>query len=164
MLLLLILSFFLPAEQVRERYYQSIKSEKQAEALYQSLSELAEKEVFFLAYKGATESLLAKHAFNPVNKMKWLKKADATLRKAIQTKPQELEFRFLRFSYQHYVPAFLGYSKEVEEDLAVMIQLIQSKKYGDAPPALVKNAIQFMKETKRGTPEQKKQLELLIAP
>lgn len=163
LLLLLFLSLIMPADQIRERYYQGVKSEKQAESLYESLQDLADKEVFYLAYKGATESLLAKHAFNPVNKMKWLKRADASLRKAIQIKPQELEFRFLRFSYQHYVPAFLGYSKEVDEDLAVMIQLIQARKYGDAPSSMIKNAIQFMKETGRGTPEQKKQLEALFA-
>lgn len=164
MLLLFLFSLFLPADQVRDRYYQSVESDKEAEALYVVLKDKTEKEPFFLAYKGATESLLAKHAFNPINKVKWLKRADATLRKAINTRPQELEFRFLRFSYQHYVPAFLGYSKELEEDLSVMIQLIQTKKYGDAPVSLVKNALQFMKETGRGTPEQKKLLESLSIP
>jgi hypothetical protein len=164
MLLLLILSLFLPTDQIRNRYYKSISSEKEAEILYDELKNLGEKSPFYLAYQGATESLLAKHAFNPINKMKWLKRADSTLRKAISARPQELEFRFLRFSYQHYVPGFLGYSKEIDEDMTVMLQLILFRQYGEAPVSLVNNAIQFMKETGRGTPQQKKILESLISP
>jgi hypothetical protein len=77
-----------------------------------------------LAYYGATQSLVAKHSWNPYTKMDYLAKSQSTLQKAIALKPQDAEMRFLRFSIQYYVPKFLGYSKNLEEDKNVILKNI----------------------------------------
>lgn len=67
-------------------------------------------------YKGASETLLAKHARNPHKKLSRLRKGVKLIGEAAADAPKDIELRFLRFSVTHYLPGFLGYGKHMEKD------------------------------------------------
>jgi hypothetical protein len=109
---------------LRREYLQAVENEKKTDELLATLTKENSQEPLFIGYKAALEALKAKHAFNPYNKMTYLKKAQKTFEQAIGMSPEDVEVRFLRFSVQHYLPGFLGASKNLEEDKQVIVQHI----------------------------------------
>jgi hypothetical protein len=114
------------------------------------------------AYKGAAEALKAKHAFNPFNKLKYLKSALNTLEIAASNDPYNIEIRFMRFSILHYIPGILGYSRERDEDLKIITELIINNKTSDISPDLEKGIISFLIDSDRLPSHQTAKLKALI--
>ena len=142
-------------EQVRISFTKAVESEEITNSLLNQLEKVKNNNPLLLAYYGATQSLVAKHAWNPYTKMDYLAKSQATLQKAITLKPQDAEMRFLRFSIQYYVPRFLGYSKNLDEDKSVILKNI------DRCPDDVRGVIsRFLIDSGMCTPLEKKQLEI----
>ncbi len=108
----------------------------------------------YMAYYGAFQSLMAKHAFNPYNKLDYLKKSQQSLNKAISQNPTDAEMRFLRFSIQYYVPRFLGYSSNLEEDKKVILANVH-RCQGDVKAVISR----FMLETNMLTETERKTLQ-----
>ncbi len=69
-----------------------------------------------LAYSGALTALKAKHAFNPLKKLKYFKRGKAQIQAAVEADPSNVEVRFLRYCLQKKSPPVLGYHQEIEED------------------------------------------------
>ncbi len=135
--------------QIRKDYYAAINNEKAAEKLYLNLKSRNSSEPIILAYLGSAQAIRARHAFNPYNKVTYLKIGLKTLETAVKSSTQNLEIRFLRFSLEHYIPSFLGFSKHLETDRAKIIELVKQKKFGAMDKPLLLNLLSFMKETKR---------------
>lgn len=135
--------------QLRKNYYLAVNDAKLTDEVYKMLVNIAKPTPIELGYLGGIEALRAKHSWNPYNKMKFLAKADEILKKAIAQDPNCIEIRFLRFSYQHYLPNMLGYSKEIKEDLTALISLIAANKYADTDKDLIKNIVKFLLESNR---------------
>ena len=135
--------------EIRKDYILAVKNEKAADRLYQSLKDKDLSAPIILAYFGSAQAIRARHAFNPYNKIAFLKSGLTTLEKAVSKSPDNLEIRYLRFSLEHYIPAFLGFSKHLEEDKRMIINLTKQKKFGLMDKALLLNLRNFMKETKR---------------
>jgi hypothetical protein len=144
---------------LRRAYLQAVEDEKKTDELLALLSRENSPEPLLIGYKGALEALKAKHAFNPYNKMSYLKKARQTFEQAIGLSPEDVELRFLRFSVQHYLPAFLGASKNLEEDKQVIVQHI-------AKPGLDKDVrttiARFLLESKRCTTAEQQKLQAVL--
>lgn len=104
------------ANDVRRLYTAAIESAAKTEQLHQTLTALKPTEPLVLAYLGAVEALLAKHAWNPYNKVAWLNKAAKNFSSALKKSPNHAEIRYLRFSTEHYLPPFLGHN-HLQEDL-----------------------------------------------
>lgn len=134
--------------QLRQRYYAAVQSSSVTEKLYGELKKQTKPSPIILAYIGSLEALKAKHALNPYYKIQYLKAADQTMRKAVKADPDNLEIRFLRYSYQYYVPEFLGYSEEKKEDVAVIVAQISAGNFRKQDKDLVKNVLGFLEETK----------------
>jgi hypothetical protein len=149
----------LDIQTLRREYLQAVENEKKTDELLDILSKENSQEPLRIGYKGALESLKAKHAFNPYTKMNYLKKAQKTFEQAISLSPDDVELRFLRFSVQHYLPAFLGASKHLEEDKGVIVQHIQQ-------PGLdkdVRNTVaRFLIESKRCNTEEQQKLQAVL--
>ncbi|MGZ5243705.1 MAG: hypothetical protein ACXWEY_16940 [Bacteroidia bacterium] len=140
--------------QVRVNFTKAVEDEKIALKMLAELESVKNSNPLYLAYYGAFQSLLAKHAFNPYNKLDYLKKSQATLKKAIAKKPDDAEMRFLRFSIQYYVPKFLGFSNDLDEDKKVILANVHRC------PAEVSGVIsRFMLETDMLSETEKKQLQ-----
>lgn len=68
------------------------------------------------AYKSVSHSAMAQYVFNPYSKFKMFHEGKDRLEATIQ-KEASVENIFLRLVVQLNIPAFLGYSKDVEHDL-----------------------------------------------
>lgn len=146
--ILAFVSFSFTNNELRNNFYKAVQNEEEAKRFITVLETKNTKNALDIAYLGATQAVMGKHAFNPYNKMKWVEKANITMSKAVSQDPNNLEIRFLRFSYQHYVPAFLGYSKNINEDLAIIQKEIMNNAQA-YPLDLIKNVAGFLIETGR---------------
>lgn len=152
-------------EKIRLDYIAAVSNSKKAEIFYKELKEIAKPDAIILAYLGSAEALRAKHAFNPINKLAYLKQGSKTLGFAVNAAPNNLEVRFLRFSLEHYVPSFLGYSKNLEADRIKIIALLQhkNKTEGISDNAQIKtNIVNFLLQTKRCTATENSLLKKLL--
>jgi len=149
--------------QLRQRYYSAVESSSITDKLYAELKKHAQPSPVVLAYVGSLEALRAKHALNPYYKIQYLKEADQTMRKAVKADPQNIEIRFLRYSYQYYVPEFLGYSEEKPEDVAVIVAQIKARNFRQQDKELMKNIVGFLAETKAVSSSEIGKLNALLA-
>lgn len=148
---------FSSMNELRTQYGKAIEDSKAAEELLDLLNQSSSTDPLIVAYRGATEALIAKHAWNPYRKLEYLDKSMKTLSQAIAADPTNPEIRFLRFSIQYYVPAFLGYSKNLDEDKNVIVEHFEGLKqvYSDE---LVKGVADFLIKSGRCTEDEVSQL------
>lgn len=81
-----------------------------------------------VCYKGANEMLQAKYSLNPVVKFKKFKRGKYFINKAFSRDTLDLEMRFIRFSIQSNLPAFLGYRDELGKDKRFLLAKIKDSK------------------------------------
>ena len=70
----------------------------------------------YLALYGVANFFQAKHSFNPITKISYFNKGKEYLEKAVESDPNNLEIRFLRYLSQKKTPKILGYSQYLRED------------------------------------------------
>lgn len=98
------------------RHYERAAADKSAGAkFYELMSGYGEQNALVLAYKGAAEAIRARDA-SMLNKLGYVQEAARTFEQAVRLDPDNAEIRFLRFSVESNLPAFLGLSKHVDED------------------------------------------------
>lgn len=141
---------------IRQEYIEAINSDAKTDELLNKLSKVSGDDPLIIAYRGATEALKAKHAFNPYSKLNYLRKSNESLQKAIEIRPADIEIRFLRFSIQHYLPSFLRASKELQQDKQVIVKHISDQ---GLETALRQSIGKFMIESGRCTPQETKQIQ-----
>mgnify|MGYP001263577952 CR=1 FL=1 len=150
-------------ESVRKDFYSSIEDEDANDKFIARLNTEFKKELesnspFFVAYYGAAETLIGKHAWNPVNKLKYLHQGMAKIDDVIKKFPNDLEVRFLRFSILHHLPSILGYSEETEADVKKLYELLLQKNYTVVDAKLQKGMLDFVIDTERLTEQQNTKL------
>jgi len=138
-------------KQMRLEFDQAVNDADAADAFYKKLKAEDKSDPIVLAYFGSAEAVRAKHAWSPYHKISYLKSGLKNLGNAIDKSPSNLEIRFLRFSLEHYIPSFLGYSKHLDIDRKRIIDLIQKKQTDSIDKPLLNNIIAFMKESNRCT-------------
>jgi len=67
-------------------------------------------------YEAAYHMFMAKHTGNPFKKMGYFKSGKKMLEEEIADNPNEIELRYIRLCIQYYIPAYLGYKANIEED------------------------------------------------
>lgn len=139
-------------KQIRAEFYEAVNKEAAAEGFYKKMKAADLNNPLMLAYYGSASALRAKHAWNPYHKVSYLKAGMKDIDKAVAEKPEHLEIRFLRFSLEHYLPAFLGYSKHLETDRKKIIALIEKNQLSTVDKSLLTHIIGFMKESGRCSP------------
>jgi tetratricopeptide (TPR) repeat protein len=148
--------------EIRVQYGVALEDSRKAEALLESLGNINNPDPLLLAYRGAAEALIAKHALNPYKKLDYLDRAMKTLKEAIVSAPNDPEIRFLRFTIQYYVPAFLGYSKNLDEDKSVIVKNFSSMK-SSYTAELFQGVGEFMIKSGRCTPSEEAYIRALLA-
>jgi hypothetical protein len=108
---------------LRKEFNLALEDGKKANILFDELSKLkpAQNTLQF-AYLGATEALLAKHSFNPFSKLSYVNSALVKLNKAVALNGTNIEIRYMRFSVEANMPAYLGYSKHINEDKISLLE------------------------------------------
>jgi len=144
----------LSLEDVRRHYAAALQARNLAGALLADLDEDSPESVI-LAYRAATQALLARQTGNPFRKLGYVKQSENTFRSALALEPENVEIRYLRFSIQHHLPAFLGMSRDLETDWEVIVRNLPGFR---APEPLKQEIIQFMIESGRCESDQLQQL------
>ena len=114
-----VLSSYQPA--TLRRYYELAAADKAAgEKFYKLLADYQDRDALVLGYKAASEAIRARDA-SMFNKLTYVQDAAKTFEQAVGLAPQNPEIRFLRFSVESNLPAFLGLSKHVDEDKELLL-------------------------------------------
>lgn len=137
---------------IRKLLVTAINSSKTTDSLYRNLGSIKKPTALVTGYIGTLQALKAKHTWNPYYKIKYLNDAEKTFKTAVTGDPSNIEIRFMRFSVEHNVPGFLGYTKNLVADRTEIIKQIEHKHYASADAALVKTIITFLIDSKRCTP------------
>lgn len=141
-------------EFIRNNYYASVEKEE----LVAKLETFIEKKFtrdrskyppLVLAYVAALESVKSKHAFWPHEKYNYFQESMKLFSETIQKEPQSLEIRFLRFTILHYIPSFLGYSEERQNDASVILRELKKKDFSSIKPEIQKGIAEFMIRSER---------------
>ncbi|ARS35902.1 hypothetical protein [Pontibacter actiniarum] len=112
--------------ELRGEYLEASKDEEAAQRFNKKMSAYKEKDPVVLAYKAASEAVMAKYVWNPYSKLKQIKTAAAIFEEAVELDSDNPEIRFLRFTVEHYVPRYLNLSQNLEEDKSVMISSLKA--------------------------------------
>ncbi|MBD1435036.1 MULTISPECIES: hypothetical protein [Sphingobacterium] len=67
-------------------------------------------------YEAAYHMFMANHIGNPFKKMGYFKNGKKMLEEEIARNPSDIELRYIRLCIQYYIPSFLGYKGNIEED------------------------------------------------
>ena len=105
---------------LRRHYEQAAADKAAGEKFYKLLADYKERDALVLGYKGAAEAIRARDA-SMFNKLSYVQDAARTFEQAVGLDPQNPEIRFLRFSVESNLPAFLGLSKHVDEDKEMLL-------------------------------------------
>ncbi|MBF9222445.1 hypothetical protein [Hymenobacter ruricola] len=106
---------------ILRRHYEQAAADKAAgEKFYKLLADYKDRDALVLGYKGAAEAIRARDA-SMFNKLTYVQDAARTFEQAVSLDPNNPEIRFLRFSVESNLPAFLGLSKHVDEDKELLL-------------------------------------------
>lgn len=148
---------------IRKLLVTAINSSKTTDSLYKNLDGLKNRTSLISGYIGTLQALKAKHTWNPYFKIKYLNDAEKTYKAAVTGDPSNIEIRFMRFSVEHNVPGFLGYTKNLVADRTEIIKQIDRKHYSSADAVLVKTIITFLIDSKRCTTAEHENLKQHLA-
>jgi hypothetical protein len=105
---------------LRHHYEQAAANKEAGDKFYELLRDYQGQDALVLGYKGAAEAIRARDA-SMLNKLTYVQQAARTFEQAVALDPDNAEVRFLRFSVESNLPAFLGLSKHVDEDKAFLL-------------------------------------------
>jgi hypothetical protein len=127
---------------LRNQFDKAIHSKSLAEGLRQTLQQKNNLTPTELGYLGATKMLLAKHYYNPFNKLEIFNQGKTDLENAIKKDKNNAELVFLRYSCAKNAPHFLNYYQNIATDKQFLENAVTSMTDSD-----LKNRIQlFLKK------------------
>jgi hypothetical protein len=129
---------------IRDAYVEAIDKASAAKAFNQRMQKLTSPGPLKLGYKGAAQTLRAKHSWNPYKKTQYLQKGMDLLNDAIARKPADIELRFLRLSVAYYLPGFLGYDEYVEKDRDEIVRILLEEGKPDKPEDVLNVVLDFL--------------------
>lgn len=142
--------------QLRQQYVQASKEEAVAKQFHEKMSAYTKNDPLVLAYKAASEAVMAKYVWNPYSKLKQLRAANAIFEDAVALDNDNTEIRFLRFTVEHYVPRYLNLSPHVEEDKKFIIRSLQAYPNTEMSKPLARTIRDFMLTKDHCTEAEKK--------
>ncbi len=74
-----------------------------------------------LGYEAAYHMFMAKHSSSPFKKMAYFRDGKKMLEDQIAKNPQNVELRYIRLCIQYYIPSYLGYKGNIEEDKQFLV-------------------------------------------
>lgn len=140
------------------RHYQAAAADKTAgEKFYKLLADYKDKDALVLGYKGAAEAIRARDA-SMFNKLTYVQQAARTFEQAVALDPQNPEIRFLRFSVESNLPAFLGLSQHLDEDRALLLESALSYPQSGLDAEAFRTVRSFLVDRNHVSEEEAKQL------
>ncbi|MDB5284100.1 MAG: hypothetical protein JWO06_3175 [Bacteroidota bacterium] len=141
----------LERQQLREGFLESTQRKSALDSFIKKLQVIQVKSPAQECYYGICLALLTEQTNGIVAKIKLVNQSKDILNHSIARDPRDPELRFIRLTLEHYLPAFLGMSKEIPCDLAI---IFANPDFFSDNPSLKKKALEFLLATHRCTPEQ----------
>lgn len=114
-------------QDVRKDFSKGIKDKSLCERYWKNLEKHSVSTVE-KGYAAAFHMFMAKHTSNPFKKMSYFNGGQKKLEELIKKDPTNVELRFIRLCIQYYVPKYLGYRDNIEEDKDYLVQNLRSIK------------------------------------
>ncbi|WP_093364067.1 hypothetical protein [Sphingobacterium wenxiniae] len=105
----------LPIAEIRKDFKVGHKDEETCKKHLEALEKHADSPIE-RGYEAAYHMFMAKHTGNPFKKMSYFKNGRNMLEKEIKSAPNNVELRYIRLCIQYYIPSYLGYKDNIEED------------------------------------------------
>jgi hypothetical protein len=134
----------------------SAKDKEACERFVAHLSNYRGKDPVVLGFEAAAQGVMAKHAWSPFYKLKYLHASAQLFEKVLKDHPQVPEVHFLRFTIQFFIPQYLNLSDNLQEDKKVFIASMLAYPKSD----LDAEAIQIMRRFLLRHPEHLTEQEL----
>ncbi len=145
-----------PRWQLRQYYINSVERKGALDSFVRKLEPLKIKSPAEECYLGICHGIYTQHTESNWQKLKLVMKSKNLMNSAIERDPKDPELRFMRFTLEHFLPNFLGLSKHIPEDLAI---IFKNPDFINDAPNLKRKVIEFLIWSKRCTPEQNKLLQ-----
>lgn len=105
---------------VRKDFNKGVKDQELCERHLETLEKYAQTSVE-KGYEAAFHMFMAKHTGNPLKKMSYFNGGRKLLEKQIKIDPNNIELRFIRLCIQYYIPTYLGYRDNIEQDKEFLV-------------------------------------------
>ncbi|MDX1908579.1 MAG: hypothetical protein SF053_16195 [Bacteroidia bacterium] len=143
---------------LRAAYREAIGDAEAARQLYEHLHTYQGEAGIVHAYLASAQALMARHDWNPYQKLRLVRASMSTFRHAVSLDPLNPEIRFLRFAIQHYLPDFLDENHDLAADKTILLgQLPHAARYGLGPEEVAVFRA-FLVESRRLTPSEHEQI------
>ena len=147
---------------LRHEFYLSTLDYQNAFPLIDKLNKISDPNALELAYRAATQAILAKPGWNVFKKLGYLRRSRQSFLKAIEMDMKDVEIRFLRLSVEHHIPRYLGFSRHIAHDKQVIMENIERFKQKELPQEISDYIIRFSVESGIYTTEEIEQLRYLL--
>lgn len=107
--------------EIRKDFKVGHKDEETCKRHLETLEEHADDPVE-RGYEAAYHMFMAKHTGNPFKKMGYFRNGKKMLEKEIADNPNDIELRYIRLCIQYYIPDYLGYKSNIEEDKDFLVR------------------------------------------
>jgi hypothetical protein len=115
MSLFMLTSALTSITEIRATYLAAVKSSAKAQELY-TATKNNKSDAVFRAYYGTALALQAKHGWSPAYKYNTARTAATELNAAVGMNSNNLEIRFLRFSFEANAPSILAITLHTKSD------------------------------------------------
>lgn len=110
----------LSIENIRRDFKVGHKNKETCKEHLERLEQYADSPEEF-GYEAAYHMFMAKHSSNPFKKMTYFKDGKKMLEEQIVKNPRNVELRYIRLCIQYYIPNYLGYKGNIEEDKQFLV-------------------------------------------
>jgi len=140
--------------QIRESFHEAVLNPSTSEEFHALVSDMRDKPPVIKAYHAVSEALLAQVLWNPFSKLKQVIKYDKMITQAVLEDPGNIEIRFLRLAVEYNLPAFLGMSGHLQEDVALIVSNLSNVSQLQVNPAFGQYILDFLAKTDLCTNDQ----------
>jgi hypothetical protein len=134
------------------------KDKEVCERFVAHLANYKGKDPVVLGFRAAAQGVMAKHAWSPYYKLKYLRQSAQLFEQVLKTHPDVAEVRFLRYTVQFFIPRYLNLSDNMDEDKKVFLASLLAYPNSN----LDAEAVQIMRRFLLRHPEQLTEQELKL--
>ena len=110
---------------LRKCFHESVIDESKVDMFHEKVMAIEMPGAAEIAYQAASFALLAKKAWNPIEKIGHINRYAKLIAQAISAAPENIEIRFLRLSIDHNTPMVMGRHRNVRDDKTQILHLLK---------------------------------------
>jgi hypothetical protein len=138
--------------QIRTAYRTALTNNNHLSIFESACKTYSQTDPLAKAYYATALALRARASISPPNKLSLANQAEAHLNAAATAQPQNLEIRFLRYTFEYGTPSMLNMKKNMAQDKPLAI------KFAKSPSPIKDIAIAFLKDCDQLTESEKNAL------